>query len=407
MPAGGKLSMRRVWWERPRLRVGEEDERRVSWLELFFDLVFVVIVSQLAHILAQHVSWDGLATYSLLFVAAWWTWIGGTFYNERFETHDISYRLFVFLQILAVAGMAVFAHDGTGKLSEEFALSYIAARVLIVILWARGGWHNPLFRPVSNRYVAGFVVSIVLWSLSILVSPPLRFALWAVGLTFDLVTPMTTLHLQSRLPRSRHSKLPERFGLFVIIVLGEAMVGVISGLAAQDALTLTSVLTGAFGLALVFGLWWIYFDFIGRRNGAQPSRWWSISWNYLHLPLVMSVAALSAAVQNLVAQAVQAVAPNTRWLMAGAVAVALLTLALIEAAARREADEPAHPSLSPGLKLAGAGMALAVGALGAGLTSPQLMVCLVLPLLVQMAYGAYAWYSQELPAEAERPEYIG
>lgn len=399
--------MRRVWWERPRLRVGEEDERRVSWLELFFDLVFVVIVSQLAHILAQHVGWDGLGTYTLLFVAAWWTWIGGTFYNERFETHDIGYRLFVFLLILPVAGMAVFAHDGTGKLSEEFALSYVAARVLIVILWARGGWHNPIFRPVSNRYVAGFLVSIALWSLSVLVNPPLRFVLWAVGLMFDLVTPMTTLHLQSRLPRSRHSKIPERFGLFIIIVLGEAMVGVISGLAGRDLVTPASALTGVLGLALVFGLWWIYFDFVGRRNGSRPGRWWSISWNYLHLPLAMSIAALSAAVQNLVAQEGVALVPSVRWLMASAVAVALLAMGLIEAAARREADEPAHPSLSPGLKIGGGLAALAVGALGTSLTSLLLMACLLLPLLVQMAYGAYAWYNQVLPDEREGREYIG
>ena len=391
--------MRREWWERPRLRVGEEDERRVSWLELFFDLAFVVIVSQLAHSLALQVGWAGLGVYVLLFVPAWWAWIGGTLYNERFETHDMSYRLFVFLQILAVGGMAVFAHDGTGKLSEEFALSYIAARVIIVTMWARGGWHNPLFRPVSNRYVAGFLVSIALWSLSLLVGPPLRFALWAVGLTFDLLTPMTTLHFQSRLPRSRHSKIPERFGLFIIIVLGEAMVGVISGLAARDPFTLASALTGALGLALVFGLWWLYFDFVGRRNGARPGIWWSTSWNYLHLPLAMSIAALSAAVQNLVAHEGEAPASEVHWLMVGAVAVALLAIGLIETSARREAGEMAHPSLSPGLKIGGAVAAVALGVLDPGWTSAVLMGWLLVPLLVQMAYGAYAWYHQELPEE--------
>lgn len=134
----------RQWWERPRLwqegTHGDEGaERRVSWLELFSDLVFVVVIAELAHYLEGHISWGGVFGYALLFVAAWWAWIGGTFYNERFETYDLSYRLFVFAQLIPIAGMAIFAHDGLGATSAGFALSYAAVRALITILWLRGG----------------------------------------------------------------------------------------------------------------------------------------------------------------------------------------------------------------------------------------------------------------------------
>jgi len=93
----------RQWWERPRLWGAEAtaEERRVSWLELFSDLIFVVVISQLAHYLAGHLSWSGLLGYGLFFVAAWWSWIGGTVYNERFETQDLSYRLYTIPATLA------------------------------------------------------------------------------------------------------------------------------------------------------------------------------------------------------------------------------------------------------------------------------------------------------------------
>src|SRR5262249_10531707 len=153
--------------------------RRVSWLELFFDLVFVVVIAELARYLAGHVSWSGVIHYVLLFGPAWWAWIGGTFYNIRFETEDLSYRLFTFLLMLPVGAMAIFAHGGTDT-AVGFALAYAIARTIVVVLWVRGGWYAPAFRPVSNRYAVGFSISILLFVASIFVEPPLRFGLWAI-----------------------------------------------------------------------------------------------------------------------------------------------------------------------------------------------------------------------------------
>ena len=105
-----------AWWQTPQLHTegARGEERKVSWLELFYDLSFVVVVSELSHSLATHVGWDGLGSFILLFLPVWWVWISGTIYNDRFETQDLSYRLFVFVQIVIVAAMAVFAHGGTG-----------------------------------------------------------------------------------------------------------------------------------------------------------------------------------------------------------------------------------------------------------------------------------------------------
>ncbi|MBE7470819.1 MAG: low temperature requirement protein A [Anaerolineae bacterium] len=388
---------KRQWWAKPRLRTDEEEdrERRVGWLELFFDLVFVVVVAELSHSLAEHISLAGVIGFILLFIPVWWIWIGGTFYNERFETNDVSNRVFVFLQMLPVAALAVFAHDALGETSTGFALAYAAGRVIIITLWLRGGWHDQRFRPVSNRYAIGFGLSFLLFVTSVFVPPPVRFWLWGLGLLIDLVTPMTTLHIQARLPHFSTSRLPERLGLFVIIVLGETLVGVVRGVAAQHHLTLATMLTGGLGMALGFGLWWVYFDFVARRQ-FKRGRWWPITWTYLHLPLLMGIVAAGAGVNNVVASETTALSAETRWLISGAVAAALIFTGLIELVLQRREDEPTHPQLSPALKFAAGLGAIGVAGIGQDFGPIILLSLLMGLIIIQMIYGAYVWFRQPL-----------
>jgi len=358
----------------------------------------VVVIAELTHSLSEHVSLDGVLGFLVLFVAVWWVWIGGTFYNERFETDDISYRLLTFGQMLPVAAMAVFAHDGLGSTSTEFALSYAAARGLITVMWVRGGLHDAAFRPVANRFGIGFSFSIALFVISAFVPAPWRFVLWGIGLLSDLVTPVTTLGLQRRLPRFSASRLPERFGLFVIIVLGEMVVAVVQGMAEIEPFSAAVGLTGALGMALAFGVWWVYFDFVSRRPSKQGI-WWRLGWSYLHLPLVIGIAAAGAGILNVLTHIDEDLSASVLWLMAGAVAVILVTIALIETTLVREPGEPTNPRTSLALKFAAAVAALALGLSDRVLDPIALLVALILLVIVQMVYGAYVWFR---PATAQR-----
>ena len=95
-------------WQPPQLRVSEEDseERHATWLELFYDLVFVVVVAQLAHRLKDHLSLPGIAEFALVFIPVWWSWVGTTFYATRFDTDDTLHRVFTVIQMAAIAAMA-------------------------------------------------------------------------------------------------------------------------------------------------------------------------------------------------------------------------------------------------------------------------------------------------------------
>ncbi len=384
---------KRHWWQVPRLRTDDESlhERRTSWQELFFDLVFVVIVSELAHYLAGHMTLAGIGSYVVLFVPVWWVWIGGTFYNDRFETYDLSSRFFVFLQMIPVAAMAVFVHDGLATNSQGFALAYAVGRTLLIAMWLRGGYYDARYRPVTNRYAIGFSCSVVLFVASVFVPPPWRYALWGLGAAIDLLTPVTTLQLQARMPGLNSSKLPERFATFVLIVLGEAIVGVVQGIAALPPLTPSLAVTGVLGMVLVFGLCWVYFDFVARR-APRRTVWAQLAWNYLHLPLVMATAALGAVVVNVVSIQSSPLLLASRYLFTGAVGVALCCIGLLELTLHAEPDEPTTPLLSVGLKLGAGVVATLLSLLTVPLSVTVMLLLLIMLVVIQIVYGTYVWY---------------
>jgi len=114
------------WWQPPRLRIETAgEERHPTWLELFFDLILVAVIGQLGQTLSHHVSWHGLLRFVVLSIPIWWAWTGVVFYTTRFDTNDLSDRIFYFLEMLGVAAMAVTVHDGMAGTSVPFALAYV------------------------------------------------------------------------------------------------------------------------------------------------------------------------------------------------------------------------------------------------------------------------------------------
>ena len=247
------------WLRPPKLRTGNQDKaRHATWLELFFDLVFVVAVAELAHELSGDVSLAGFGRFVALFVPVWWAWIGATYYANRFDTDDALHRLLTFVQMVAAAALAVNVHHGLGETSAGFAVSYAVFRFVLVLQYARAGRQVAEARALTRRFGTGFAVAATLWLLSAFVPAPWRFVLWAAGLAVDFATPISAGRLHTTLaPHEEH--LPERFGLFTIIVLGESAVGVVNGVT-EVAWTLGSFFTAVFGFAVAFALWWLYFD---------------------------------------------------------------------------------------------------------------------------------------------------
>jgi len=220
-------------WQKPtdtNLKVGHHN-RKVSWLELFFDIFFVCAIAAIGHILAKDITLDTFKSFALTFVPVWWIWIGFTFYNERFETFGIENRLFTFLMMIPVAGLAIFAHHATSSTLVPFAVSYIIARLILAFLYARAAFHLPSFKKTGSIYVVCFLLSALVLAASVFLLPT-QYASYMFGvvLFFDLLIPFIAAFADGTFKDSDSMilspKVDERFGLFCIIVIGELVVAV-------------------------------------------------------------------------------------------------------------------------------------------------------------------------------------
>ena len=376
------------WWRKPVLRRDEDEERehKASWLELFFDLVFVATISELSHILVHELTGTSVLKYLFLFVPVWWYWIGSTFYNERFATNEVSHRIFTLFQIMAVAGLALHIRYGLSHQSQGFAVSYIFARVILITMWVRGGIHNPSTRPLTNRYAAGFSISVVLWASSLFVPLPLKLIFWSGGLLFDLLTPLTTLSIQKKLPKLSTSHLPERFGLFTIIVLGESVVGVIIKAAGEHHFSLTTGAHVGLGIIMAFCLWWMYFDFIASK---KPKIGLIVLRGYLHLPLVIGVTTIGASIISLISFEGYDIPHTLRLLTCGALSLSLFSLGGLEFTVTDEQLKPKTCVYIYLIRFVSGILILGLGFLGHFINFILLLVILICFLVFQIIHDIY------------------
>ena len=374
-----------IWWRRPLLREDEDEVRRASWLELFVDLMFVAIISALSRALATDISLDGVARYILVFLPAWWIWLGLTVYNDRLDTDDVSHRLSFFAIMIALGGMAVSVRTFFGAGFAVYALSYAAARVVIIALWLRGGLHNPRLRPLVARYAIGFSVAALMWLAAIAVPWPGRLVIVVLAILVDFGTPLTTMRLQNRLPRLSRSHLPERFGLFILIVLGESVISVEQAVG-NDFLrgSLAHVAAGPATLTLAFVIWWLYFDHVAE-NPPLPSPLVTVLWTYPHLVLVLALGAMGASVQAYVTVLSAAPAPAIM-LICFSVGIAYAMVGVLEFMTEPSAER-AHPARSLGVHGGSAVAAVALGLTGGAVDAMWVFASLVALGAIQIAYG--------------------
>lgn len=383
-------------WQKPKLHLEEcySVRRPTSWLELFFDLFIVVAVSQLSSQLSSGISWAAVWTFGVQFGAVFWFWVGITFYQERFESDGLENRFFLFFLMACVAGMAVFAQHGLDDYYLGFFASYLSGRIFVFGLWVRAAWHNPgPVRFMVNRFAIGFALTTTMHLGSLLLSGSSRVGLFAFALLIEALLPLSWLGVNVKLPPVSTSKHPERFGLFALMVLGETVVAVVSGLRGARMISYPEVLTAALSLPLCFGMWWVYFDFIGRRP-FKPIAGVLYGWVYAHFVLFLCVVAAGAGVLNMIKNSGGLPQASSHWLTAGAVGGFLLIIAILEKTLDCRPDEPTHPFWSPLLKALAAPMALLAGLYCE--SSRGLVLCLFLLLAAQMIYGGWRWFTQEL-----------
>lgn len=373
---------------RPRLRSIAQDgaTRKVTWLELFFDLIFVAAVSQVAEPLREHYTIGELVRFTPLFVLIWWAWTGHAVFSTRFDTDDGVQRGLTLLQMFAVAVMAANAKDGLdSRSSAGFAAAYAAVRFILVMQYVRAR-HIVEARPLTIRYIAGHGFAAVLWLGSALVPAPGRFWIWALAFAIDLGTPWLAIPQSVRIPPDA-AHLPERFGLFTLILLGEWVVAVMHGMESQEEWPVEAAVSAFLGMGVAFMIWWWYFDGVSGA-AEQPVRTRGDAvrfnlWGYAHFPLYLSIVVAGAGVQRSVTAAAHATLSSAEAsLLAAAMATVMLAITVVGAASVGGKQTP-WPRVAASVALSA--VALAAGTL-VNITVPAgLIVALAAVCLAQLA----------------------
>lgn len=329
--------LRRSLWQPPRPHGEQPRERVVGPLELFYDLAVVVLVAQAAHRLAGHLTWAGLGQFAAVFALVWIAWANGSLHHELHGHEDARARNTFLLQILALVALGSFIPAAGGARGAAFAAAAAALFAVLAALWglaARGD--RPEYRRSSRVYVTGTAACAVLLVGSAFLPAAARVAAWGgidVAYLAGFAALLLTVGPAGAAGFSITDALIERFGLLIIIVLGETLTGVVQGLAGEPV-SAVALSVGLIAVVVGFGAWWTYFDFAGHRPVSE-GRAARLQWILGHLPLTAAIAAMGAAMVSLVRHAHDGRTPvPAAWLLCTGAAVVLGATMLIAATLR-------------------------------------------------------------------------
>jgi low temperature requirement protein LtrA len=289
----------------------EAGSQRVTPVELFFDLVYVFAITQLSHLLLDHLTIEGAAQAAFLLIVVWWAWIYTTWMANWFDPSSPTVRVVLTGVMLASLLMAAAVPTAFGDDGFLFAASYVVLQVgrnaaALVLM------RDHRLRGVFQRLLAWSLVSGALWLGGAALDPDQRLLLWLPALGLDLAAPFLRYWLPGRGRAATTDwdidaeHFAERCRLFIIIALGESIV--VSGATAVDAgLTSTVVASLVVAFLETVALWWLYFGTPAQSSHAvmgasdDPGRIARDAYTYLHVLIVAGIIATAAGVDLVIA----------------------------------------------------------------------------------------------------------
>jgi low temperature requirement protein LtrA len=265
----------------------------VTPLELFFDLVFVLALTQCTALMADEPTWEGLAKGILVLGVLWWSWVGYAWLTSVIDPEEGAVRLVIFAAMAAMLVAALCVPEAFGDAALTFAIAYAFVRIAHIGLFGLSSSDDPNLRKSVIGLAGSTAVGVGLLLAAAFADGLVQGALWALALGLDMAGPAFFGVEGWRL--SAHH-FAERHGLIIIIALGESIVAI--GVGVTGEIDLGIVVAAVVGSVIAAALWWLYFDVValvaGRRLAdAQPGREQNAmardSYSFLHFPMVAGI----------------------------------------------------------------------------------------------------------------------
>ena len=276
-----------------RLRAVLRQGAKVRFLELFFDLVFVLAFTQCTALMVERGSWAGIAQGMLVLALLWWAWAGYAWLTSVLDPEEGAVRLVIFgaMAGLLIVGLSV--PEAFSDRALAFAIAYGIVRYAHLALFALASRDDPELRHSVVTLAVSSTLALAILVVASFLDEIAQGAMWALVLLFDFGGPALFGVAGWRLVPAHFA---ERHGLIVILALGESIV--VLGIGAEVGLSAAVIVAASLGVAIAAAIWWIYFDVVAlvterRLTAASPGRQRNAlardAYSYLHLPMVAGI----------------------------------------------------------------------------------------------------------------------
>ena len=256
------------WWGAPRKFSVKKEDRKISWLELFYDLVYVIAISTITHYVAQQFSINALLDYFYLFVIVFWGWLNGSLYHDLHGTEGLRTKLMTLWQMVIVAALVITLHSEPEYLLFNATIVLLIMQAYITYLWWSVGLYDKAHRRLNKPYTILYLISFGLIFATLFLGQPYVRILFYVTLVLNYAPPFVSHFVLKRKTSALtlSSSMTERLGLFTIIVFGEVVVGVINGTIAVHHLSVMAWAQFVLAISIVFALWWLFFTIVSDKE---------------------------------------------------------------------------------------------------------------------------------------------
>jgi low temperature requirement protein LtrA len=340
-----------------------EREQRVTPLELFFDLVVVFAITQVTELMSNELSWRGMGDGLLVLAAVWWLWTGYAWLTNSLEPEQGLVRAGMFVAMAAMFLVALAVPQAFGAAGVLFGVSYMVVRLINLALYRiAAGEDGDLVRSL-RRFAATATIGPMIILVAGFFEGGWRELLWVVALA--------VIYSGAVIGRGRDrpispSHFAERYGLIVIIALGESVIALGVG-GADLSLDAGIVSASILGIAVITALWWAYFDVyavlahrtLSRSHGAAQTQLARDYYRYLHLPMIGGIVLFALGLSKTIENVDEPLSAVPAVALCGGLALYFLThvllrFRLVHFIRRTTADRP--PWIGPGRLVAGFAM---------------------------------------------------
>lgn len=385
-----------LWWGPPKNFSDRKNERKISWLELFYDLVYVAAIGQLTHHIAAHPTWGTVGFAFLLFSLVFWSWVNGSQYYDLHGHDSIRTRLLTFWQMLALAAVAITIPDAFEGHQADFSITFAVVQCIVTYLWWSVGLYDPSHRKFNIFYTVNYCIALVLLLVSIFAGPETATWLWSLALVLNLTPALIGARtIVGELKKrgevfTASAAIVERFGLFTIIVLAESILATVTGIAEVKDKQPEAWFAFILAILIAFLLWSLYFDMTSEQETKKGYSYlqWLI---FLHFPLLASMSVVGACLKALLLDMETSLSSTMQWLFC--LSLAIILFAIVGMASIMQEEEEDRSYIRPVSRLligAGTGILL-IPVFGIEFHTLVFLTLIAAVLIVPVFVGVRSW----------------